>query len=496
MNIRTLLFMMCGLVFSATAQEDEVIRNSIFAKRTFTNHFFGADHSPLDFNNYRGGFELNYVRSLGKINVSFPFRANVIRLPDETSNRRTLGLDGILQLPYKPGNRFVPYLLAGVGGVIEPGNSTDFQVPLGAGINLKINPVLAINFQTEYRLSISGDRPNYIHGIGLGIDLNRLIQPVAPVEVVADRDNDGVPDSSDECPDIAGLTNLGGCPDSDGDGIGDQVDSCPDLAGLAEFKGCPDTDGDGFFDLIDECPDQAGVKAFKGCPDTDEDGIPDKEDNCPTERGAKENNGCPVKDQDGDGIPDGEDECPNVKGNLNGCPDDDNDGVKNSEDKCPKAAGPINASGCPDSDDDGLDDSQDKCPNKAGPLSNSGCPVISEADKAVLEFAVQEVNFQTGSAELTPNSLPVLTKLVDILNRNPAYDLVISGHTDSTGEAEKNQTLSQARAEACRNYLLTQGVNNARMSPIGYGATRPKASNETIEGRLLNRRVEFDLRLR
>jgi len=511
MNIKFTLFVLILAIAGSSAQvvdssqinTTSEVSNTLFAKRTFTNHFFGANHSLLDFEDYRGGFELNYARNLvDNIDISFPFRVNVIRLPEEISNRKNFSLDGLMHVHYDKEATIDPYLLVGAGAVLEPGSSTDVQIPLGAGINVKLNKVLRLNIQSEFRLSVSGERNNYVHGVGLGLNLNELLQPViieAPEVQIEDRDGDGISDATDECPDVKGNIAFNGCPDSDNDGIGDQEDACPDLAGSKEFRGCPDTDGDGLSDVDDDCPDQAGPKDLLGCPDTDGDGIKDSDDKCPNEKGIVENNGCPkaIADQDNDGVPDEEDECPTVKGTLKGCPDDDNDGVKNSADNCPQLAGPVNAKGCPDSDDDGLDDYNDKCPNKPGPLANSGCPEISAEDKATLEFAVQAVNFQTGSAELTAASFPVLSKITDILKRYPAYDLVISGHTDSTGEAEKNQILSQARAEACRNYLRDQGgINTSRMSAIGYGQNQPKASNETLEGRLMNRRVEFDLRLK
>ena len=212
------------------------VSNTLFAKRTFTNHFFGANHSLLDFEDYRGGFELNYARNLvNNIDISFPFRVNVIRLPEETQNRNNFSLDGLMHLHYDKSATVDPYLLAGAGAVLEPssGSSTDVQIPLGVGVNIKMNKVLFLNLQTEYRFSLSGERHNYIHGIGLGINLNELIKPVIPEEKQADRDGDGIPDTSDDCPDIKGKLAFGGCPDSDDDGIGDQEDACPDLAAVS-----------------------------------------------------------------------------------------------------------------------------------------------------------------------------------------------------------------------------------------------------------------------
>jgi OOP family OmpA-OmpF porin len=87
---------------------------------------------------------------------------------------------------------------------------------------------------------------------------------------VTDRDQDGVPDSVDACPDQKGLARYNGCPipDTDGDGINDEEDKCPNVAGVARYQGCPvpDRDGDGVNDEEDKCPDLAGDPANHGCP--------------------------------------------------------------------------------------------------------------------------------------------------------------------------------------------------------------------------------------
>jgi outer membrane protein OmpA-like peptidoglycan-associated protein len=116
-------------------------------------------------------------------------------------------------------------------------------------------------------------------------------------EVTHDRDNDGVTDEKDVCPDIPGEVTLSGCPDKDKDGIADKDDKCPDVPGTVKYQGCPipDTDGDGIDDENDKCPNTAGTAKYHGCPvpDTDGDGVDDENDKCPATPGKPENHGCP-----------------------------------------------------------------------------------------------------------------------------------------------------------------------------------------------------------
>jgi|GEM_PF-3815552 len=112
-------------------------------------------------------------------------------------------------------------------------------------------------------------------------------------EDARDRDDDGIPDSEDDCPEEYGT--IRGCPDTDEDGIPDYQDKCPLQKGSLEKNGCPeqDKDKDGVPDALDKCPELAGKKNWQGCPDTDGDGIPDHLDKCPTEAGSEAQNGCP-----------------------------------------------------------------------------------------------------------------------------------------------------------------------------------------------------------
>jgi hypothetical protein len=215
-------------------------------------------------------------------------------------------------------------------------------------------------------------------------------QATISIEAIAntDRDNDGVPDASDDCPDQPGSPTARGCPDRDRDGIRDSDDACPDQPGLPANRGCPapsaqDRDGDGVVDSADACPDQPGSPLAQGCPDTDGDGVADARDACPREPGPRSNNGCPTpNDQDADGVPDASDACPRDPGTpgTRGCPDSDGDGIADREDACPHAPGLPGLSGCPDRDGDGVRDLVDLCPDVPGPASNAGCPVSGAGD--------------------------------------------------------------------------------------------------------------------
>lgn len=98
--------------------------------------------------------------------------------------------------------------------------------------------------------------------------------------------------------------------------------------------------------------------------------------------------------------------------------------------------------------------------------------------------------FSVDSATLNANSRYNIEKLANILDRYPDTDLVVEGHTDSTGSEALNQRLSERRAESVSSLLRAYGVLGRRITTVGYGETRPVASNETVAGRHQNRRVE------
>ncbi|MFN3306921.1 MAG: OmpA family protein, partial [Candidatus Kapaibacteriota bacterium] len=104
---------------------------------------------------------------------------------------------------------------------------------------------------------------------------------------------------------------------------------------------------------------------------------------------------------------------------------------------------------------------------------------------------LNNIFFDFDKYELKPESFPELNRVVKILNENPDFRIHIEGHTDSIGTNEYNLQLSRKRAEAVRNYLVAKGIATYRIAIFGFGSTIPIATNETEEGRALNRRVEI-----
>lgn len=99
--------------------------------------------------------------------------------------------------------------------------------------------------------------------------------------------------------------------------------------------------------------------------------------------------------------------------------------------------------------------------------------------------------FDVNKATLKPASMTNLQKLADILNKYPDTNILIEGHTDDTGSEEYNMDLSEKRAKSVSNYLASLNVSPTRFTIMGYGESQPIATNETVEGRSQNRRVDL-----
>lgn len=123
-----------------------------------------------------------------------------------------------------------------------------------------------------------------------------------------------------------------------------------------------------------------------------------------------------------------------------------------------------------------------------------GVQVSRPAEDQIDVRLTSDILFDVDSASLRPESRTTLRDLATNFRQYPDEVFDVEGHTDSTGTSEYNMGLSQRRADSVRTYLLDEGVPGSRINGVGYGETRAKASNNTPEGRQLNRRVEIHIR--
>lgn len=214
-----------------------------------------------------------------------------------------------------------------------------------------------------------------------------------------------------------------------------------------------------------------------------------------------------VADSDGDGVPDDVDACPGTPSGVavdsRGCPlDSDGDGVPDYLDKCPGTASGVrvDSTGCPvqevapppppvvDSDGDGVPDDQDTCPNTPAGVAvdANGCPEVGGR-----LITLENVLFDFNKATIKPEFAGLLDGVAATLQSNSGMAVQVVGNTDSVGSASYNQGLSERRANAVREYLIGRGIDGSRMSTRGDGESNPVASNDSDEGRALNRRVDF-----
>jgi OOP family OmpA-OmpF porin len=125
-------------------------------------------------------------------------------------------------------------------------------------------------------------------------------------------------------------------------------------------------------------------------------------------------------------------------------------------------------------------------PAKAAPAP----PPAPKAEKIVL----RGVNFDFDKATIRPDAKVILDEAASQLSKNPDVRVSVEGHTDSVGKDAYNQKLSERRAASVKSYLVGKGVSDSRLSSVGYGESKPVSSNDTKDGRALNRRVELLVR--
>lgn len=125
-------------------------------------------------------------------------------------------------------------------------------------------------------------------------------------------------------------------------------------------------------------------------------------------------------------------------------------------------------------------------------LQGTGISVTRNGDNIILNMP-SNITFATDQFQVVPEFYPTLNSVAIVLRKFNKTLIDVNGHTDSTGSLQHNEQLSQNRAQSVANYLFGQGVEQRRVSAMGFGPSQPVATNATPEGRALNRRVEIQI---
>lgn len=384
--------MLCTLPTMLLASE---ANQSSQAGRFYINPMVGG----LDMESSSYDPEINYSLGGGynyNANLSSEFRVSFANEENGANSDATTAFIGAIY-HLMPEGRLVPYLAAGIGGLLIDDSDADSdlfsQVNYGAGLKYFINEDMAINTEVRHMLASSGEPNNVMYGAGLvfyfGGDKPAPVATPEPAPVVK--------------PAV----------DSDGDGVFDEMDKCPNTpSGVSvDSKGCPlDSDNDGVYDTFDKCPTTpAGV--------------------------AVDSKGCAL---------------------------------------------PV------DSDGDGVYDNVDRCPNSA-----PGAHVDEYGCQLTLTLLIQ---FDTNKDAIRPQHTQDMVSAAAFINKYPSETVMIAGHTDSDGSELYNQQLSQKRAQAVCDYLVTShGINVEQVTVKGFGESQPAVENTSAANKQQNRRVELTL---
>lgn len=400
--------------------------------------------------------------------------------------------------PFNP-ESFDPYLFVGIGAMgyevkdypldqlstdpEDDGSGWTGIVPMGFGYEFEIGENVLLDLNGTFTYTFTDDLNHFSRGandayasLGLGVVF-------VTDNGGSDKDNDGLVKSEEK---IYGTDSNN--PDSDDDGVSDGDE-------VLKYKTNPlkeDTDGDGVSDS-DE------INTYLTNPilsDSDSDGIDDSKE-------IYEYKTDPNKtDSDNDGLADGDELNMHKTNPLNN--DTDGDNLMDGEEVNKYNTNPLKA----DTDGDGLSDGDEVVKYKTNPLSadsdsgtvsdkvevNRGTNPLDADDDVVkvdVPMVLEGVTFASGKSDITPESALILENSLKTLKTYDDIFVEIRGYTDNVGSKSSNVKLSQKRADAVKDWLISNGIDAERISAVGYGPNNQLVPNDSPENRRKNRRIEF-----
>lgn len=430
-----------------------------------------------------GTVESKYHSSKFFSSIIIPTDARLLIQPMSEGVVLPYAFGGVGMMYFNPVDRVDMPLPRNTKGVY---NRNTVYIPVGVGCQYYIAEQTAVEFSASYNATLTKN----LDDIDLGKNDSYWVIALSVFGLLSegnvDSDGDGLLNAEER--QLGTDLNNG---DTDGDGLRDGEE-------VRTYRTNPlikDSDGDGLTDY-DE------IFVYRTNPlqrDSDDDGLTDGDEI------LKFNTNALKSDTDGDGLNDGEEVLNYHTNPLRA--DTDGDTLGDGDEVIKYRTDPLRA----DTDGDGLTDAEERLKYRTNPLfadtDEGGVPDgreiaagtsplnpkddVQQVVKIGTPIILEGVTFETGSARITPAAKFVLDKIIPGLIKNPTIEIAIHGHTDNQGKASDNLRLSQERANAVKAYLVSQGVDAARIQTKGFGFTRPIADNATEEGRAKNRRIEF-----
>ncbi len=305
------------------------------------------------------------------------------------------------------------------------------------------------------------------------------------IKAMIDTDGDGIRNNRDVEPNTPPgfpVDEYGRALDGDMDGVPDGIDREPDTplgARINEFGVALDSDNDGVFDGLDMepmTPPGVPVDSFGVALDSDRDGVPDGLDKEPdTPRGAVVDKDGVALDDDGDGVPNGLDMEPDTP--RGAIVDSDGVGIDTDNDGVPN----------------GVDQEEDTPQGQL--VDRSGRALVRQEFNLLREETIRlnTIHYVGGTVGVPDEASYIIDEIGAIMRKYPGLMIQIEGHTDSSGDPSVNMKLARDRARIVLEEIIRRypDLSRERFRVVGYGSDKPIASNQTFDGRRMNRRVEF-----